>query len=378
MSDFEKKLSLLRGEIDEIDSQLVSLLAKRLMVTSKVGELKLTEGKPIFSPEREESMIDARRLQASEAGIAPQLIEDVLRRLMRDSYKSQDASGYQCVNPACETVVIVGGDGLLGSVFVDLFKRSNYDVEVVGEDDWPIKPALLEKTSLMIVAVPIHVTEQVIQQLSNLPKACVLADFTSVKASPLKHMLEVHQGPVVGLHPMFGPDVTGLIKQTIIACDGREPEKYQWLLSQFNVWGAKVYPVSANEHDKAMSMVQVMRHFSTITYGYHLMEEGVELESLIEMSSPIYRLELIMVGRLFAQNPDLYADIIFSNKTNMSMMKRFAHRFLTLLEDVEKNDKNSFVAKFETVSSWFGDYADDFLAESKSMLIKANEVKELK
>jgi chorismate mutase/prephenate dehydrogenase len=108
------------------------------------------------------------------------------------------------------------------------------------------------------------------------------------------------------------------------------------------------------------------------------MEEGVELESLIEMSSPIYRLELIMVGRLFAQNPDLYADIIFSNKTNMSMMKRFAHRFLTLLEDVEKNDKSSFVAKFETVSSWFGDYADDFLAESKSMLIKANEVKELK
>jgi chorismate mutase/prephenate dehydrogenase len=378
MSDFEKKLSLLRGEIDEIDSQLVSLLAKRLMVTSKVGELKLTEGKPIFSPEREESMIDARRLQASEAGIAPQLIEDVLRRLMRDSYKSQDASGYQCVNPACETVVIVGGDGLLGSVFVDLFKRSNYDVEVVGEGDWPIKSALLEKTSLMIVAVPINVTEQVIQQLSNLPKACILADFTSIKASPLKHMLEVHQGPVVGLHPMFGPDVTGLIKQTIIACDGREPEKYQWLLSQFNVWGAKIYPVSANEHDKAMSMVQVMRHFSTITYGYHLMEEGVELESLIEMSSPIYRLELIMVGRLFAQNPDLYADIIFSNKTNMSMMKRFAHRFLTLLEDVEKNDKSSFVAKFETVSSWFGDYADDFLAESKSMLIKANELKELK
>ncbi len=378
MSDFEKKLSLLRDEIDEIDSQLVSLLAKRLMVTSKVGQLKLAEGKPIFSPEREESMIDARRLQASEAGIAPQLIEDVLRRLMRDSYKSQDASGYQCVNPACETVVIVGGDGLLGSVFVDLFKRSNYDVEVVGEGDWPIKSALLKKTSLMIVAVPINVTEQVIQQLSNLPKACILADFTSVKASPLKHMLEVHQGPVVGLHPMFGPDVTGLIKQTIIACDGREPEKYQWLLSQFNVWGAKIYPVSANEHDKAMSMVQVMRHFSTITYGYHLMEEGVELESLIEMSSPIYRLELIMVGRLFAQNPDLYADIIFSNKTNMSMMKRFAHRFLTLLEDVEKNDKNSFVAKFETVSSWFGDYADDFLAESKSMLIKANELKELK
>jgi len=375
MSDFEQKLLILRNEIDDIDSQLVALLAKRLAVTTKVGELKSTEGKPIFSAVREKSMIENRRNQAQAIGVSPDLIEDILRRLMRDSYISQDVSGYQCVNPACKTVVVIGGHGQLGSVFVDLFKRSGYEVAIIGEKDWPIEPRLLEQASLVIVAVPISFTTEVIQQLDNLPKTCVLADFTSVKDSPLKNMLSVHQGPVVGLHPMFGPDVTGLIKQTIIACDGRLSQDYQWLLQQFEVWGAKVYSVSASEHDKAMSMVQVMRHFSTITYGYHLMEEGVELESLIEMSSPIYRLELIMVGRLFAQDPSLYADIIFSNKNNINMMKRFAQRFLTLLEDVESDNKSSFVHKFKDVSSWFGDYAGDFLAESKSMLLKANELK---
>ena len=375
MSDFEKKLTNLRNEIDDIDTQLVSLFAKRLVVTSKVGALKSAEGRPIFSPEREESMINNRRNQAQQAGLDPELIEDVLRRLMRDSYKSQDASGYQCVNPECKTVVVVGGHGQLGSVFVDLFERSNYSVAIVGEQDWPIQEALLAKTSVVIVAVPIRFTSQIISQLNNLPKHCILADFTSVKESPLQDMLNAHQGPVVGLHPMFGPDVTGLIKQTIIACDGREPEKYQWLLDQFEVWGAKIYPVAANEHDKAMSMVQVMRHFSTIAYGYHLMSEGVELKSLVEMSSPIYRLELIMVGRLFAQDPTLYADIIFSNKDNINMMKRFAQRFSTLLEDVENDDKSSFINMFDDVSSWFGDYAGDFLAESKSMLLKANELK---
>ena len=132
-------------------------------------------------------------------------------------------------------------------------------------------------------------------------------------------MKKAHAGPVVGLHPMFGPDVTGLIKQTIISCQGRFPEKYQWLLEQFEVWGAKIYPVEAHEHDQAMSMVQVMRHFSTIAYGYHLMAEGADIEKLVAMSSPIYRLELIMVGRLFAQDPTLYADIIFANKDNVGM-----------------------------------------------------------
>jgi chorismate mutase/prephenate dehydrogenase len=373
--DFDKKLTKLRDEIDEIDSDLVKLLHRRLAVTSKVGQLKSNVGKPIYDPAREASLFVKRRLQASDAGLSPDLIEDVLRRLMRDSYVSQDASGYRCVNPECKKVVVVGGKGQLGAIFVDLFQRSDYQVAILEQNDWPNSDAILAEAGLVIVAVPIHLTSMVIRHLNNLPKNCILADLTSIKESPLFEMKKVHAGPIVGLHPMFGPDVTSLIKQTIISCEGRYPEQYQWLLQQFKVWGAKIYPVQAHEHDEAMSMVQVMRHFSTIAYGYHLMSEGADIEKLVAMSSPIYRLELIMVGRLFAQDPCLYADIIFANKDNIGMMKRFAYRFLELLEDVSLNDKDAFVNMFNHVSDWFGDYAGDFLEESKSMLLKANELK---
>jgi len=375
MSDFDANLKVLRDEIDDIDNQLVTLLAKRLAVTTKVGELKSVEGMPIFAPEREVDLISKRREQAESSGLSGDLIEDILRRLMRDSYVSQDASGYQCINPDCKKVVVVGGKGQLGRIFVDLFKRSNYQVAIIEQEDWPNSDAILANAGLVIVAVPICFTSMVIQHLNNLPERCILADFTSVKESPLYEMMKVHSGPVVGLHPMFGPDVTGLIKQTIIVCDGREKEQYQWLLKQFQVWGAKTYTVTAHEHDKAMSMVQVMRHFSTIAYGYHLMAEGADIENLVNMSSPIYRLELIMVGRLFAQDPILYSDIIFANPDNISMMKRFAYRFLELLEDVELGDKEAFITMFRQVSHWFGDYANDFMAESKTMLLKANELK---
>ncbi|TYK64397.1 bifunctional chorismate mutase/prephenate dehydrogenase [Colwellia echini] len=374
-SDFDTKLTHLRDEIDEIDSDLVNLLQRRLSVTSKVGQLKSSVGKPIYDPAREASLFAKRRLQATESGLSPDLIEDVLRRLMRDSYISQDASGYRCVNPACKKVVVIGGKGKLGAVFVDLFQRSHYQVAIIEQTDWVNSETILNDASLVIVAVPINLTTQVIQQLNNLPTNCVLADLTSIKQSPLAEMKAVHAGPVVGLHPMFGPDVTGLIKQTIISCEGRYPDQYQWLLEQFEVWGAKIYPVQAHEHDETMSMVQVMRHFSTIAYGFHLMSEGADIEKLVAMSSPIYRLELIMVGRLFAQDPNLYADIIFSNKDNVDMMKRFAHRFLELLETVKLDDKEAFTSVFKSVSEWFGDYAGDFLEESKSMLLKANELK---
>ena len=375
MKDITEALAQCRAEIDQLDSELVQLLAKRRQVTSRVGALKSEVGMPIYAPDREASLLEQRRQQASEQGVNPDLVQDILRRIMQDSYSSQDESGYRCVNPDCGEVVVIGGQGQLGRIFVDLFTRSGYTVHIIEKDDWDHSQAVLAKASLVIVAVPIRYTAMIIKQLENLPESCVLADVTSVKESPLHEMLSVHNGPVLGLHPMFGPDVGSLIKQTIISCEGRGSEHYQWVLEQFKVWGATIYPVAANEHDRAMAMVQVMRHFSTIAYGYHLMTEGADLQQLVDMSSPIYRLELIMVGRLFAQNPDLYSDIIFSNSDNIAMMKRFAYRFLELLEDVEMGDKAAFVTMFDQVSAWFGDYADIFLAESKGMLAKANEIK---
>ncbi|MDO7086609.1 bifunctional chorismate mutase/prephenate dehydrogenase [Pseudocolwellia sp. AS88] len=372
---FDEKLACLRNEIDDIDSQLVNLLKKRRTVTTKVGALKNEVGMPIYAPEREEALLTKRRQQAQEAGLNPDVIEDVLRRLMSDSYLSQDSSGYLCVNPDCKKIVVIGGKGQLGKIFVDLFTRSNYQVEIMEQEDWCNSETIFTNASVVIVAVPIRLTTTIIQRLNSLPDECILADVTSIKESPLYEMLKVHKGPVVGLHPMFGPDVASLVKQTVIACEGRQPDSYQWLLQQIEVWGAKIYPVDAAAHDQAMAMVQVMRHFSTIAYGYHLMTEGADIAQLVEMSSPIYRLELIMVGRLFAQSPVLYSDIIFSNADNIQMMKRFAYRFLELLEDVEMGDKDSFIDMFNQVSDWFGDYAGEFLKESKSMLLKANELK---
>ncbi|MBA6289803.1 MULTISPECIES: bifunctional chorismate mutase/prephenate dehydrogenase [unclassified Colwellia] len=372
---FEQSLGVLRDEIDDIDGQLVALLAKRRLVTTKVGLLKSAAGMPIFAPEREASLLKVRRQQAIDAGLSPELIEDILRRLMQDSYVSQDASGYRCVNPDCKKVIVIGGKGQLGRIFVDLFTRSGYQVQALEQADWPNSADILAEASLVIVAVPIRLTTLVIQKLGSLPENCILADVTSIKEAPIYEMMKVHAGPVVGLHPMFGPDVTGLVKQTIIACEGRFPQQYHWLLEQFNVWGAKIHPVEAHTHDQAMSMVQVMRHFSTIAYGYHLMTEGADIAQLVEMSSPIYRLELIMVGRLFAQNPELYTDIIFANQDNIAMMKRFAYRFLALLEDVQSNDKAAFTETFSQVADYFGDYADIFMQESKVMLAKADQLK---
>jgi chorismate mutase/prephenate dehydrogenase len=186
-------------------------------------------------------------------------------------------------------------------------------------------------------------------------------------------MLEVHAGPVVGLHPMFGPDVPSLAKQVIVHSDGRSPEAYQWLLEQFTIWGASLCQMDAQEHDNGMTLIQALRHFTSFAYGLHLSKENPNIDQLLKLSSPIYRLELAMVGRLFAQDPNLYGDIILSSQQNIEMIKRFHHQFGEALKLLEGNDKQPFVESFNQVSAWFGDYSQQFMKESQTLLKQAND-----
>ncbi len=122
-----------------------------------------------------------------------------------------------------------------------------------------------------------------------------------------------------------------------------------------------------------MSIIQALRHFETFVYGCHLRAENVDLETVLQFSSPIYRLELGMVGRLFAQNPNLYADIIFSSKEGHALASRYHKRFGEAVDLLEKGDVESFSKQFLQVQEWFGDLGSRFLKESSFMLEKVYE-----
>ena len=372
-----EELNALRDKIDAVDKQLIDLLAARLALVGEVGEVKSRHGLPIYAPDREASMLARRRAEAERLGVPGDLIEDVLRRVMRESYILESTSDkehhFKCMKPALGKVVIIGGQGQLGRLFGQMFGLSGYRVETLEQGDWPRADEILADAGLVMVAVPIDITCQIIDRLGKLPADCLLVDVTSVKAAPLEHMLAVHQGPVLGLHPMFGPDVASLAKQVIVCCQGRDPAASQWLLDQMAIWGARLQQVEAKAHDEAMTLIQALRHFATFAYGWHLSREQANIDRLLNLSSPIYRLELAMVGRLFAQDPHLYADIILSSPQNLAMIRRYYQNFGEALGLLERGDRDGFIEAFSQVSSFFGEHADEFLRESRTLLAQAND-----
>jgi len=265
-------------------------------------------------------------------------------------------------------IVIIGGKGQLASLFIRQLTRFDFTIQIIDKNDWTDSQQILAKADLVLIAVPINRTMEIIKKLNQLPKNCILADVTSIKKAPVAAMMDIHSGPVLGLHPMFGPDVSSFENQTIAVCHGRQQHDYQWFLGCLKQLGAELCEITAAEHDQSMTLIQALRHFSTFAYGVHLEQEQADLPTLIKLSSPIYRLELAMVGRLFAQQPELYADIIFSSDENTRMIKDYHQRLGDLIGLLEKKDKPAFIEKFNQVNQWFGDYAEKFLGESNAML----------
>ena len=364
-------LDHLRDQIDSIDKQLVDLLAERRRVVQQVIEVKAQHDLPTFHPAREENLISARRAQATQAGLDPDYVEDLFRTVMRHSRVGQlNTLGRRGVRPGAK-VLIVGGLGNMGRFLSGWFRQSDYDVRILDRDDWPEVRSLTAGIDLCLLAVPIAITPAVAAQIApHLPPACVLADITSLKLKPLEAMLQSHAGPVVGFHPLFGPATTTMDKQIVVVSPGRDMEQCQWLLDQLTLWGNVLVETPAAEHDEIMGIVQALRHFATFSFGQFLHSRGVPIARTLELSSPIYRLELAMVGRLFAQDPGLYAEIVFATPERQALLKDYIQSLQQNLSLVERGDKAEFVARFRKVAEWFGPFSEQAMRESTFLVEK--------
>lgn len=364
-------LEHLRHEIDRVDREVVELLAHRRRMVEQVTQVKQQQGLPTFHPAREENLISARRAQAAQAGLDPDYIEDLFRTVLRHSRVGQlETLGRRGVRPGAK-VLIVGGNGSMGKFFGRWLKQSDYEVRVLDREDWAKAGALSSGIDLCLLSVPINVTASAAAGIApHLPNGCVLADITSLKRDPLKAMLAAHPGAVLGLHPLFGPATTTMDKQIVVVTPGRNPADSQWFLDQLEVWGNVLVETSPDEHDDIMGIVQALRHFATFAFGQFLHSRGVPISRTLELSSPIYRLELAMVGRLFAQDPSLYAEIVFATPERLALLKEFIQSLQQNLGLIETGDKAEFIARFRKVAEWFGPFGEQAMRESTFLVEK--------
>jgi len=163
---------------------------------------------------------------------------------------------------------IIGGTNGMGKWFAGLLRKESCTVYVCGRKTKLQINDLARLCDVIVVAVPISSTANIIRQVGPLlTKEKLLMDLTSFKKEPVKLMLANSRSEVVGCHPLFGPKLKDASGQNVILCPARGKRWLKWLKTIFKKieWRSGKKPRKNN--DKMMAVIQALNHFNTITRG---------------------------------------------------------------------------------------------------------------
>lgn len=365
MTPQEKQLNPQRDRIDQIDTKILDLLSERNEIVEEVTAKKIANQLPVYVPQRENEKTNAFREKATQRRLDPDWAEDFLRMIMSASRASQSTKTFPRATKEAKHILIVGAKGGMGSLYGRIIEQSGHHLYKIDKHNWYKLEEMAPTLDMVIVSVPINRTIDVIERVApKLSKTTILADFTSNKTTPIEAMQKWHKGPVVGLHPMHGPDVNNLSKQLMVWCPVQQTENAEWFKEQCRLWGMRVIEADAEKHDHIMNLVQGLRHFVALLHGSFMKSYDLKPQDMLDYSSPIYRSELMMTGRIFAQSAELYADIVFATEERRQLLSRFLDHHQKLAKMVENDDKEGFIKEFEAVTDFFGRFATQALEES--------------
>lgn len=358
---------MIQQKLKQIDQGLIELLGKRIAVLTELKSSLLDEQSSNLTP------------LLAQAGVP----EFVWQNIVISCVAALATASSSPANIKPRRVTVVGGRGMMGRFFTSRLVAAGHDVNILEHEDWDNADRLLAEAELVLVCVPTEHTLDVIQKAAMyIEPTTALADITSIKTPIVQAMLDHHTGPVLGLHPMFGPGVKSFLSQNVVVCPGRRDSAFQWLLDLIKNEGGKLVMCTPEEHDRMMVVIQAIRHFCAFSLGVFLAEEGIDIGRSLEFSSPLYRLEIDMVSRLFAQDASLYTGIMLAVEDRRQAIGRLVDTCSRLAHLVAQKDQTALRHEFEAARSVFGQEADRALKESDrvidslSTLLAANDVEQ--
>ena len=370
LPDAPRALPVVRAMIDALDRDLLQIMARRMALVAEVAAYKRAHGIRIRDADRERSLLEDRRLRAQSLGLPAGEIESIFRVLMRSS-RDHQATLRAEVPPdeRTRTVAVVGGEGKIGSLFARLFADVGHTV-LVSDVRTTLRPAeAAAAADVVVISVPIERTDAVIREVGpHVREDALLMDVTSIKEAPVAAMLESTRASVVGTHPMFGPGVHTVQGQRVVLCRARGDAWADWTRRTLEARGLVVTETTPAQHDRAMSIVQVLTHFQTQTLGLTLARLGVPLEETLVFTSPAYLLELFVTARHFAQDPGLYGSIEMRNPGTSNVTAAFGDAAREIGETLASGDQAAFERMFEEVRGFFGAFTEEAVEQSSFLI----------
>lgn len=288
--------------------------------------------------------------------------------------------------------VFIAGLGLIGGSLAKAIKKAHPQAHIIGfdvrESELGLAEALniidekalsfeegAQKADLIILAVPVLKTEEMIEILGELPlkEGVLITDTGSTKSRIMKRaeLLE-HKGiAFIGGHPMAGSHKSGVAASKellfenafyLLTPGGEAGERHVAILKKWlEGTRANILEVTGEEHDE---MTGVISHFPHIIAAslVHQARKFNESNPLIErLAAGGFR----DITRIASSNPEMWRDISLHNKeTLMSLLTNWRDEMDSILSLLETENEEKLYRYFNDAKK----FRDGLPAASKGAI----------
>lgn len=222
-------------------------------------------------------------------------------------------------------VIVVGGAGAVGSMFVDLLRDDGRSVTVldrtrgsdlIGDVSCPDGPILdaLAQAELIVLAVAEQTALAALPTLTRAARAdTLIVDTLSVKSRIAVAVEESDRtGEFLGLNPMFRPSL-GPRGRAVIAVPYVDGPLGREFLDEVRSWGASTPVMDPDRHDRLAAATQALTHAAVLAFGLALAELDVAPDLMADVGPPPHRTLSALLARIVEGEPEVYWDVQSGN-----------------------------------------------------------------
>lgn len=217
---------------------------------------------------------------------------------------------------------IIGSRGRMGAMLMQGLELAG---QTVRGADLPLTPDVLAEAcagaGVALLCVPAAVLGEVAKLVApHLQPGAVLADIASVKMLPMRAMRRAYAGPVVGTHPLFGPDLRPDYNTVCVTPAEDAGEAAARAVEQlFEAMGCSTFRSTPEAHDRAAAAVQGLNFITSVAYFAMLSQHN----DILPFLTPSLQRRTDAARTMLTSDASLFTGIFESNPMSQDVVREY-------------------------------------------------------
>jgi len=351
----------LRRQVLSLDRKMIRLLVERLVLTNRIGAIKLDLGRPIRDIKTEAAVMKRALRTGRSCGLQADLVQSIFQTIIAGSRFEQQKIYDAAPAQKSEKILIIGGAGKMGQWLAAFLSQRGHQVSIFdpkgrrnGFRSYRTLDAGIRSSNLALISVPLEQVARVIDRLAGLGYPGIVCDISSIKGHIIKSLLSARQRglKITSIHPLFGPGIRSLDRKTVCLCGCGCRRADNRIRALFRGPEIRLVPLNLDEHDRLISYVLGLSHIINIIFAELLARSGDPYCRFARVASTTFRRQTDTAQSVLRENPRLYYSIQRLNPDQKRLYADLQKTVRRVTEIIISGRESEFIRLMKSGRAW--------------------------